>query len=126
MITKDKKYALRSGADVVILEVIKGYVFGRHKSGNNWDSIRWDDNGAFHSNKEESCLDLIEVSPYADWKIDDKILVWEDTFADDKAKRYFAGLNKDGSPLVYNNGTTSWSNIEGTSTWDNCELYRED
>ena len=53
---------------------------------------------------------LIEVSPYADWKIDDKILVTNNLTGDTRwYKRHFAGLGKDGQPTAFADGKTSWS-----------------
>ena len=52
-------------------------------------------------------IDLIEVSPYDDFKIDDPVMVslngvyWE--------RGYFAGVNTKGMPTAFDSGSTSWS-----------------
>ena len=60
-----------------------------------------------YSNPLASAYDLVEVSPYADWKIDQKIIVSDDGVM--RLKRYFAGVRKDGVCLAWDGGATSWS-----------------
>lgn len=53
---------------------------------------------------------LVEVSPYADWKIDDKILVTNNLTVDTRwYRRYFAGICSDGRVSAFADGATSWS-----------------
>lgn len=53
---------------------------------------------------------LFEVSPYVDWKIDDKVIV---TGSDGEGRRrYFAGMKND-KPCYYRGGKTSWSATPG-------------
>lgn len=56
----------------------------------------------------ESHLDLIEVSPFEDFKIDDPVMV---RHRDDGIwhRRHFAGIDEHGRALVWSYGATSWS-----------------
>ena len=55
-----------------------------------------------------SRLDLVEVSPYAGWKIGQRIMVSIDGVT--WCKRYFAGIDGVGGyALTWANGATSWS-----------------
>lgn len=62
--------------------------------------------GRYYNCREQSRFDLVEVSEWDDFKVDDKVLV----SADSKTwyKRYF---NKviDGVPYVFDGGITSWT-----------------
>ena len=76
--------------------------------------------GHYYQNKQYSGYDLIEDSPYKDFKIDDKVFVWEDNSY--KRKRYFAGVSeKTGKVLCYDGGSTSWSNPTNVTEWTYCE-----
>lgn len=63
--------------------------------------------------------DLVEVSPYEDFKIDDKVLV-RDYENEEWNKRYFAGISADGLALAFVDGQTSWSSSGGTAKWGCC------
>lgn len=60
---------------------------------------------------EESALDLIEVQPWDDFKVDDPVLV-RDYEDEEWKKRYFAGVSDKGKPLTFPLGCTSWSSEE--------------
>lgn len=69
-----------------------------------------------HGGDEGWCL--VEVGPYDDFKIDEPVMVrdgdrvWE--------RGYFAGVNEDGRPLVWDDGGTSWTcsnDKEENTTW---------
>jgi hypothetical protein len=127
MIDINKKYKLRMGGDVVIFEKCEGKIFGKYKVNPTceWNASRWDSNGHYQI-CDESCLDLIEISPYADLKIDDKVLVWDDGQID-PYKYHFAGIDGDGRALTWDDGQTSFtSNEYEVSTWDNCIKYEEE
>jgi hypothetical protein len=117
MISLDKTYKTKSGSKVII-HAIYPYnemqqVQGAIDYNNCTQMNSWSLDGRFHEGTTDgSSLDLVEVSPYEDWKIDDKVIV---TFADDEdeeGKYYFAGLNKSNLPCVFKDGRTSWSNIK--------------
>jgi len=63
-----------------------------------------------HNITMPSKFDLVEVSPYADWEIDQKVMVSDDGVL--WRKRYFAGVNSEGKPIVFYDGATSWSTSE--------------
>lgn len=53
-------------------------------------------------------LDLVEVGPWDDFKIDDRVLV-RDHDSQAWACRYFAGISHNGKPMTFSHGSTSWS-----------------
>jgi hypothetical protein len=63
-----------------------------------------------------------EISPYANWPIDAKVLVWGEN--KNKNKRYFAGIHEDGRPMAWIGGATSWSDPT-TFVWDYAELAED-
>lgn len=71
--------------------------------------------------EHESVLDLIEVRPWDDFKIDDPVLVSDDGL--NWSKRYFAGVNSNGLPTAFNDGTTSFTVPHSThiTEWDFCK-----
>ena len=74
----------------------------------------------------ESASYIEAVSPYADWPIDAKVLVWYDGSVT-KSKRFFAGVNERGRPLTWIDGATSWSTTAGYKTsWDYAELAEDE
>ncbi len=126
-ITLDKKYRTRCGYPVRVLCVdmksdwpvvcIIKYPDGTENTnsvtiyGKDWDG-------------EESDFDLIEVSPWEDFKKDDKVMVkgfegglW--------SKRHFA-YEKDGRAYVYQEGMTSWSSDDEAITWKYCRKPTEE
>ena len=75
------------------------------------------------SERFRSRLLIEEVSPYADWPIDAKILV-ADSDKGPKRKRYFAGVSTNGKPMGWISGGTSWSESH-TYEWDYAELAED-
>ena len=74
-ISMDKKYITRDGRDVELLAIrdklsrpVVGIVGGN-------SLYCWHKNGCIVSKNDEADVNLIEVNPYADFKIDDKVLV---------------------------------------------------
>ena len=64
-----------------------------------------------------------EISPYADWTIDAKVLVWGEGDSE-KQKRHFAGVCDDGKPLAWDSGQTSWTSYR-SFVWDYAELAED-
>lgn len=64
------------------------------------------------------------MSNYDDFKIDEKVLVWDNCEEGYKLKRHFAGV-VDGFPSTWHNGATSWSINDEISyprmSWDHWE-----
>lgn len=76
--------------------------------------------GCFHFHKSNGDVvgtdkfNLIEVKPYDDFEIDEP--VWATVeYVSSRLKRYFAGVNFDGQPLVFAGGNTAWTS-KRTST----------
>jgi hypothetical protein len=123
-ISKDKKYKTRNGFDVKIYEVYEDKVHAAYLLGETWICSSWDTEGFYKNDKEEHVNDLIEVSPYADFKIDDKVLVW-DKGQKDKYKRHFTGIDDKGNALAWSRGNTSFTADGDCDMWDNCEKYND-
>jgi hypothetical protein len=110
MISMDKKYKTREGKPVRLLCVdrldslrpIVGLVMDDDK-----EEIlgTWTQEGKW--GKSQSDNNLVEVTEWDDFKIDDPVMVrdWEDT---PWFKRHFARVENN-NPTVWRNGTTSWS-----------------
>ena len=64
---------------------------------------------------------LIEVHPWEDFKIDDPVIVSDNGLS--WCKRYFAGVNSNGLPTAFNNGTTSFTVPHPThiTEWNFCK-----
>jgi hypothetical protein len=80
----------------------------------------WDREG--HYIGSHSPMSLVEVNPYEDFKIDDPVMV-RDYNEGHWFCRYFAGINKEGNPTTWWNGTTSWTAKEECSdivSWSYC------
>ena len=56
----------------------------------------------------ESDMDLIEMCPYEDFKIDEPVMV-RSASSDSWMRRYFAGVDENGKALTWAHGGTSWS-----------------
>lgn len=71
----------------------------------------------------ESASYIEAVTPYADWPIDAKVLVWGEGDSE-KQKRHFAGVCDDGKPLAWDSGQTSWTS-DRSFVWDYAELAED-
>lgn len=124
MITKDKKYTSRLGLPVTIYEIYENEIHGVIHCCDSLILTSWTKEGLLSRSGEKGSNDLIEVSPYADWKIDDKFIVWAS--GSEKYHRHFAGLDARGIPLFFNYGLTSWSASDKIiGTWPNFEPFIE-
>jgi hypothetical protein len=126
-----KKYRLKYGSEYklyAVLENNKGYmeVHGAYMNDEGaWFPISHKLDGT----GKTPGFNLVEVSPYDHLKIDDKVIVWNNTAVRYRFKRHFAGIDITGKPLTYPNGNTSFSNKDVGHTpvpWDNCELYNKE
>jgi hypothetical protein len=126
-ISKNKKYKTRIGLDVKIYEIyeefniVHGVVFDI--DGKPVCNLEWGLNGETYASHGVSGNDLIEVSPYADFKIDDKVLVWDESYPN-KQKAHFAGIGTAGIPKVWIEGKTSFTSST-TIYFSYCEKYEE-
>lgn len=96
-----------------------------------WLPVSWTETGKFRKDQLCDDLDLVEVSPYAGFKVDDKVLVW-DKGDNKKLRRHFFGISETGAPLAFAYGCSSFS-VESRSVgelrvlgWDFCEKYTEE
>ena len=117
----NKTYKTRCGFEVKLFEQIDNKIFGAVKN-DVWGSCAWSLDGIAWS----SHLQLIEINPYEHIKIDDRVLVWDNSTSE-KCKRHFAGVDSNGKPTTWYGGATSWSSLNSDyRVWDNCELYTKD
>jgi hypothetical protein len=124
-ISMDKQYKYRNGEPARVLCVdrpgIEKYpVLSMTKTGKLY---RHTVNGSVCAEKED--YDLIEVSPYDDFVIDEPVMVRDKT-AETWARGYFAGVDKDGIPMTWAEGATSWSIVNSATGWtiDGVEEFR--
>ena len=110
-------YATDCGGDYPI----HGAVF---KDG-EWIVTEWLDNFRVYSNGLDHLWDIIDGNRYEDFKIDDKVIVWDDgATIEEKFNRHFAGISEDGKPMAFRNGKTSFTNDgEKYIIWDYCERW---
>lgn len=118
----NKKYKTRGGLDARILCIDSGHpnypvvaIIGNYP-------MTFTSQGSFDISWNESEEALIEVSPYEDYKVDDKVFVSMD--GDSWEKRYFAYV-KNGAPWTWSHGATSWSAGGNTSIWNYCKKFEE-
>ena len=123
----NKKYRTTSGHRVRIICVDrKSYqnnsIIGLVETDENTDHesiVTWYKNGKHNTNAQ---YDLVEVSPFDDFNIDDKVLV-KDCYDYEWKKRYFAGIDEDtGEPLAFADGLTSWI-TDQVIAWEECVKY---
>ena len=120
LVSMDKRYKTRDGRSVrIICTDMKG---GEHcvvalvQEGECEDIGRYTAEGLFWSSNEESRHDLIEVSPYEDWKVDDLIVV-KNNNSDSWEYRHFAGT-VNGVPCAWDSGRTSYTSGGYYTLWD--------
>lgn len=105
MISMDKKYKTKSGIPVRILAVNIGGDYPVVAVINE-GAHQFTAEGLFFSGGGSDRKDLVEVTPYDDLEIDDKVIV---TFLDGTQRySYFAGIEDD-CPLVFTEGATSFT-----------------
>jgi hypothetical protein len=118
-ISMSKKYRTVSGKPVELLAVNANVDSSYNVIGIcNGSVATWDKEG--HYIGSHSAMSLVEISEYDDFKVDDPVMV-RDYFEDDWEKRYFAGINKEGKPTTFVDGSTSWSNSSCPAlSWNYC------
>lgn len=126
----DKCYATRGGMPVRILCVNRKdrqSVVGLATTSEGLDCVEtWYPDGVYRNDKSPSGMDLVEVSPYSNFKTDDPVLA----LLSDKTRirAHFAGLDAKGKPKVWNDGRTSITAYgpEDTVSVVHCEPYPKD
>lgn len=81
-----------------------------------------------------SAMDLVEVTPWGDFQIDDKVVggFSPETLSaaiiptPSTVKGHFAGVSSNGKPLIFFNGKTSYTgNTSEAIEYDFCKKYKE-
>jgi hypothetical protein len=116
-----KRYKTRDGLDVEVLKTdlkctLPVVVVITLESGE--EVLRCFRNNGSYGVAFSSACDLIEVSPYDEFQIDDKVGVSNDGM--NWHKRHFAGVSSDGRAMVFDKGMTSWSSSGRKSLWNYC------
>ena len=123
MIDLSKKYRTRDGKEVELYAYKEGQehpILGAVHYPNEWVETSWTTDGKFSSIADEVDDDLIEVSPYEDFKIDDPVLVSSN--GKNWHKRHFAGVNRQNEPKAYEEGRTSFTAEDHMITiWNYCK-----
>ena len=127
MIEMGKKYKTRSGLPVRILcndfkngtYTVIAVVYDQETGCES--SISVSSTGSYIED-EENPLDLIEVTPYDDFKEDDLCVVWENT--ESKEFRYFSH-EKNNLAWCFGSGGTSYTRT-ATTSWPNCRKATEE
>ena len=127
MIELGKKYKTRSGFPVRILcndfkndtYTVIAAVYDQKTGYEN--TINVSSTGSYVED-EESPLDLIEVTPYDDFKEDDLCVVWTEETT--KIFRYFSHV-ENGKATCFTCGYTSYT-TKNTSIWSNCRKATEE
>jgi hypothetical protein len=119
MISMDKKYKTMDGDPVRILCVDgpgKYPVIGICCN----STEDWTIHGVFDALFPDTPMNLVEVSEWDDFKIDDPVMV-RDREDESWLKGYFAGV-KEGKPTTWSAGATSWSAISNAHLvyWNFC------
>jgi len=120
-ISMDKKYRTQGGLEVRILCTDlqdEPSVCGAIHCG-KFDLIeRWAADGQYSKNNA-STFDLLEVSPFADFKKDEPVMVRHHEH--DYWKRRYFSHEKSGMAFAFDLGATSWSSSgRNTTLWQEC------
>jgi hypothetical protein len=118
MISMDKKYKYRNGEPARVLCVDRANstvpVVALTKDG----VITLHTDTGRYLIELESGLDLIEVNPWDDFKIDEPVLV-RDSDDTDWMRACFAGVDSKGNPTSWFNGKNSWT-TSSIIIWRQC------
>lgn len=130
VISMDRFYATTGGDPVRILCVDRKNsqsVVGLLTLSTGLDCVEtWYPDGVYRTDKSPSGMDLVEVSPYSNFKMDDPVLA---LLSDEtRIRAHFAGLGAKGKPKVWKGGRTSLTAYgpEDTISVVHCEPYPKD
>lgn len=122
MIEMTKKYRYASGEPARILCV--------DRPGPSYPVLSMADNGTLYAHDADGKYaynyrdrQLIEVSPWGDFELDQPVMVSD--AGEGWSRRYFAGV-KDGKPLAWTGGKTSWTASGLFEAWSYCRLPTEE
>lgn len=123
-VSMSKKYRYRNGEAARILCVDSGSekypVISVNQAG-DIETHTVDGMEYLTNPRKDSQIDLIEISKYDDFKIDDKIIYWND--CENFRRRGYFNKTSNGNPLVFASGKTSFSSNGVSYMWDNCVKY---
>lgn len=128
MIDMNKKYRTRSGlpARVLCVDRIDEFPIVYIVLYEEREIVRTATiTGKYTPTGVESSWDLIEITPYEDFKIDEPVMV-RDFDTGPWNRRHFAGVDEQGRAKTWDAGSTSWTvdNVGdyayATSTWNEC------
>ena len=125
---KNKKYRLRNGNKYQFLTDERSdpqNIVGLRclKDGTKLLVLHYPDGRYFTCELSE--YDLVEVTPYDDFRIDDPVWAYASN-GDQKEQRHFAGVSVNGNPMTFSNGGTSWTrNKWETEEWEFVEKHNE-
>ena len=127
MIEMTKKYKTRSGLPVRILcndfkNDTYTVIAAVYDQANGYESTISVSSTGTYIEDEESALDLIEVTPFDDFKEDDLCVVWTEETT--KIFRYFSHV-ENGAVNCFVLGCTSYTTVN-TSIWPNCRKATEE
>lgn len=128
MIEMNKKYKTRSGLPVRILcndfknDTYTVIVAVYDQETGRESTLSVSSTGSYIEG-EENPLDLIEVTPYDDFKEDDLCVVWNGK--DKKVFRYFHKINSRGKAVCFCFGQTSFHTYDVTP-WEFCRKPTEE
>ena len=113
-ISMDKKYTLK-GLPFTVLTVTKP---------GDYPVVGYTPRGIVYSFKSNgvsthSNQHLVEVSPYADFVIDEPVMV-RDGDKQEWQRKHFAGCSKDGFPQTFYPNGTSWTMKGLNASWNQC------
>ena len=114
IVSMEKKYTL-NGKDFTILTVTKpgDYpVVGHTPAGALYLFL-------INGGSTYGGVNLVEVSPYADFKIDEPVMVRDDNCGE-WLRGHFAGLTTDGLAKIWGGEGTHWSSRGTWSHWEQC------
>ena len=115
----DKKYKTKDGEPVRILCVDKpGEYPVVGLIGSSIHVEVWTLQGQYYEDKPYR-HDLVEVSEWDDFKIDEPVMV-RDSEKENWKKAHFAGVSCRGYAKTWQDGETSWTSDASTLTWKLC------
>ena len=120
-----KKYRMRGypESEVVVFDTNIEPPFSvlaksKHNKNDHWKMRTYTEDGSYYDEDDGSEMDLVEISPYDDFKVDEPVMVSGNGFA--WYRRHFAEVRNDGIPMAWEEGCTRWSSHGRTSSWDFC------
>lgn len=126
-LTKESKVKTRDGypARIICDDRLVGYPIVALVNIGHREVTRWYTNEGI-DDCQNSNFDLIEVSAYDDFRVDDPVMVRNQSYpwTNYWTKRHFAGVDSDGRVKVFSRGYTSFTSVL-VETWEECRRPTE-